>query len=367
MIDWTSQATLQGSAARLWQRVKDLPFSGIIDIIAKLAAPAAVILAALLAQSFQSSLSTSQMLTAREQSDTQIRAEMFKAITEKLLGTKELDSDPMRKAVFTELLALNFHEHFQLKPLLTEVDDALRRQHDNERDKAQQALIQNRQYELLSVVRQVRARQTAMLLKPPYEVNWFEHWMPSYFVDHKVDQENYMRGKIKMLSVRFSGQGLSQDAPSACDVPKEEQGSHAYVGEPMEVNAPDGKGVIFISVNQPKDWKRETFTFRVLYQERTNKESAVPIKPIKTDALPTSASGAVEFDITQFDLPMTDNTMLPSGSRYAIFIDSICPDGRGSGVVKFALMWFPKDYFPPRERPTNYQELRQKLNVPLDQ
>jgi len=59
------------------------------------------------------------------------------------------------------------------------------------------------------------------------------------------------------------------------------------------------------------------------------------------------------------------HTLLWSGSRYAVYIDQICGiNGQpGPKAVKFGLMWFPEDYFPPRERPTNYHDVREKLNV----
>ena len=48
-----------------------------VDLLAKLSAPAVVILGALLAHKFQESMTMATLLSQREQSDTSIRAEMW--------------------------------------------------------------------------------------------------------------------------------------------------------------------------------------------------------------------------------------------------------------------------------------------------
>jgi len=374
-----------------WQRLRTLPFKDAIDITAKLAAPVAVLVGALLAQSFQSSLSATQLLAAREDSDTKIRAEMFKAITEKLLGNKDKEPPPERKAVFTELLALNFHEHFELKPLMVDVDDALLAQLAKPATKAdERTRTNNKRLELLSVARRVRARQTAMLIRPygAHAVAGWAPWSPN--AAKAAEELRFTYGDLRMISVRFTGRHPSdKDAvPSPCDVPKREAGQSACFTEPVFENAPDGQGAISIAVNKA-DWKRQAFTLLITsmaHQTELSPQEKKKLEDQSTGVAPrcdglrpntsstelvatATAKGSVEFEITWFDLPLTDNTPLWSGSRYAIFIDRVCPEdgGEGEKVVKLALMWFPKDYFPPRERPTNYRQFREKLNLPLGQ
>ncbi|MBE2258245.1 MAG: hypothetical protein H6942_03940 [Candidatus Accumulibacter sp.] len=408
-------AKARALARRLRQRVGRPPpplCKEWADILAKLAAPAAVLIATVMAQSYQSSQNASQMLAAREASDTKIRAEMFKAITDRLLGDKE--PTPDRKAVFTELLAFNFHEHFELKPLMREVDEALRVEREELRRELARTtapdqkarigasinVVTERLLELQSVVARVRARQTAMLVKPPYQPyvvpDWVPDWLPLFrdAARSKAAEERYARGEVRMLSVRFSGPRWTEENlhPSPCDVPEDVLGQNACVNESMFENAPDGRGAISIFVKKPDPAHQRSDTFSVAIQqiprmhELSEAEKAALAKVVLPTlpkpcgeanedpedskvTVPTSLGKLVEFDVTRYDLPFTDNTPLTTGSRYALYIDRICPADPEKGfheVVKFGLMWFPKDYFPPRERPTNYHELRQRLNVPVE-
>ena len=359
----------------------------VLDILGKLAAPAAVVVAALVAQNFQSSMTVSQMLSQREQSDTQIRAEMFKSITDKLLRNED-PVQPERRAVFSELLALNFHEHIELKPLLQEVDDALLDKTNSGITAAQSKLVALRREELHSVARRVRERQVAMLVRDvsghqPKQAwaSWgaWNLWTPpSASAEHASEE-----GKIRYIGVRFSGPRVSAAAGSSrpCDAEPEE-GQNVCVAEAAIENAPDGRSSISIAVTEP-DWKREAFTIQIKRGPRLEltQEELANLKRqeiggsdkcgenIADDAGDASAGTAgpavVEFQTTWFDFPLTDNTLLATGSRYSVFVDQVCYDKRsGQNTVKLGLLWFPKDYFPARERPTNYRQLREKLKLP---
>ena len=360
------------------------------DIAAKLAAPAAVILGAILAHSFQSSLSVTQLLSAREESDTKIRAEMFKAITERLFrgegGDKGGDLTPERQAVFAELLALNFHEHIELKPLLSEVDSGLIARKAAQQDAKEQRKIEAKREELRAVARRVRARQTAMLYRPtPGETSaagiWAS-WLPS--AQAAEQERSYKNGRLRMIGVRFRGyrpgHGLASHSP--CDV-VEMEGQNTCVREPVFENAPDGKGALAVTVTE-EDGDKQSFLLQV-----KPLNSLVPEDGARDQAqgsitgpvaecgrrLPDSKKGgfqasqgvpSVQFETTWFDFPLTDNTLLASGARYAIFIDQVCYDNKQRlEGAKLGLLWFPRDYFPARERPTNHRQLREKLNLPV--
>jgi hypothetical protein len=78
-----------------------------------------------------------------------------------------------------------------------------------------------------------------------------------------------------------------------------------------------------------------------------------------------------EFWVTWFDFPFTDNTVLPDGQRYGIYIDEICQEARkksdantisGPNAVRLAVLFFPEDYYPSRERPVSSKQIRDKLD-----
>src|SRR2546423_1235834 len=97
-----------------------------LDVFAKLLGASAVLLVALFANSLQGRLTGASIQSQREQAESQLRASMFNSLISPISGPQTGDK-PMpadREVVLTELLALNFNENFEMKPLL---DDANRR------------------------------------------------------------------------------------------------------------------------------------------------------------------------------------------------------------------------------------------------
>jgi len=359
-----------------------------VDLLAKLSAPAVVVLGALLAHKFQESMTMATLLSQREQSDTSIRAEMFKAITDRLLGDKGGKLKPDRQAVFAELLALNFHEHIELKPLMEEVDHDLSKKLAAAKTNTERNAYELKLAELQSVARRVRVRQTALLYHPdqdkqpphPAFASFTPSWVP--WVGTKPGEPGE-KGLLRLISVRFDGPRYSADSASKsrCDVdetakPGEPEGRNVCSKDLLIETAPSGRIALTISIDHA-DWKRQSFTLSVkpgLAEKPSGEGDSAPIGAADacggpSGKLRTTADGAnvataggssVQFETTWYDFPLTDNTQLADGSRYAVFIDDVCPKQR---TVKFGLLWFPIDYFPARERPANYHDLRAKLGL----
>ena len=83
---------------------------------------------------------------------------------------------------------------------------------------------------------------------------------------------------------------------------------------------------------------------------------------------PASSTAAIadyrfDFDLTSFAFPFTDNAVLPSGNRFAFFIKDVSEldDTGTSKIMRVGLRWFPQNYYPPTERPTDYKEFRKAL------
>src|SRR5687768_4096171 len=98
-----------------------------LDVMMKLTVPLGAIVAAWLANHFEQNRSNLQLINQREQAESSLRATMFGQLIAPIAGPGEggADLDPIRYAVLAELLTLNFHEHFELKPLLQDADDRL--------------------------------------------------------------------------------------------------------------------------------------------------------------------------------------------------------------------------------------------------
>src|SRR5262252_107717 len=98
-----------------------------LDVLMKLTVPLGAIVAAWLANHFEQNRANLQLINQREQAESSLRATMFGQLIAPIAGPggSDADSDPVRYAVLAQLLTLNFHEHFELKPLLQDADDRL--------------------------------------------------------------------------------------------------------------------------------------------------------------------------------------------------------------------------------------------------
>src|SRR3982751_5849870 len=97
-----------------------------LDVVMKLTVPLGAIVAAWLANHFEQNRSNLQLINQREQAESSLRATMFGQPITPIAGPGNgAGMGPIRYAVLAQLLTLNFHEHFELKPLLQDADDRL--------------------------------------------------------------------------------------------------------------------------------------------------------------------------------------------------------------------------------------------------
>ena len=96
------------------------------DPILKLAGSVVIVSGAFLVHSYESKLSAVTLISEREQAQSQLRASMFRNLITPISGpSKEKVIESHRERVLVELLALNFHEDFEFKPLMLHVDKRL--------------------------------------------------------------------------------------------------------------------------------------------------------------------------------------------------------------------------------------------------
>ena len=308
----------------------------ILDWVVKLLPVIATILLAILAENYKASLTTSTLLSEREKADSQLRTEMFSRLVDPISGAKSgTDVSREREQLLAELLSLNFHEHIGLKPLLSHVDGRLARESvDIDEAKAEAARLARQSFR--SVVGSVIARQTAMLTRS------------------NGDGPNESGAQIQKLDI-----GLPNlDAKLAATLQRKNDFVKPF-NEPIELENPARTHSLFLTVREP-NWYNETFRVEVgIYAKKSGVELA------KHD-----------FQLSWFDFPLTDNTLLADGTRFAIVLDQVYDtDGRIAGAkldqaksdvtkrVRISIVWFPKDYIAARERPTNYREFRKSLGL----
>src|SRR5438045_1074191 len=99
----------------------------VLEVLAKLVGASAVLVVALIANSVQSKITGVSIQSQREQAESQLRASMFGSLIAPISGPQSGDK-PMpadREVILTELLALNFNENFEMKPLMEDANKRL--------------------------------------------------------------------------------------------------------------------------------------------------------------------------------------------------------------------------------------------------
>ena len=256
------------------------------------------------------------LMNQREQSETALRSAMFKELVGPLLQTgidgpaSDEQADlprAQRLALLAELLTLNFHEHFELGPLLRYVD-TLPGQTEDARTR------------LRSTARRVISRQLAPMLaaveSPPGRSPGFIEISLNSDVGAPLDTP---------LSCAIPG-STSPSAPVGSSISLD--CSTTASGSPLHVISPDGRDNLQISI-RAVDWADQTVGIyaRVLDGKAGQQTNTPPI----------------EFTLSPYSLPFSDNTLLSSGNRFGIYLTrvDIVPDV--VRVMRLSFIWFPKD------------------------
>ncbi|MDE2485558.1 MAG: hypothetical protein KGL32_10000, partial [candidate division NC10 bacterium] len=131
-------------------------FNWFVDFLGKVGVPLIAASLVFAASTLQNRITSMNLLSEREKAESELRASMFKSLIEPFVG-KGGSIPPDREQLLVELLALNFHEHFELKPLLERVDQNLTLRNP-ERIKA-------RKESLRSITRRLIDRQISIFIK----------------------------------------------------------------------------------------------------------------------------------------------------------------------------------------------------------
>jgi len=315
-----------------------------LDALAKLVGAFAVVAVAIFANSLQTRVTGISIQSQREQAESQLRASMFTSLIAPIVGPQK-DGQPVpadRERLLAELLALNFHENFELKPLLEDAAQRLAAEAENKPKGAAEAA--DLRESLWSVARRIAERQKA-------SIAW--EWETFRSNEH---QQSRLLGLVGSWRAAAESDGCEvyflniDPSPRRPEIIKAGSSCEVSIAfkETVDLLSPDRNYTLRLVVSNP-DWKNQTV-----------KLSAQPFLSGQDSAKPTDPTYA--FDLTWFDLPLTDNTLLPDGNRFAAYLRTFYPDLQ---KVVVAVMWFPKGYFTPRERPLNYTEVQQLLGRKL--
>jgi hypothetical protein len=258
----------------------------------------------------------------REESETNLRSAMFRELVGPLLQSETeaaAKGDPadlpraQRLALLAELLALNFHEHFELGPLLRYVD-TLPGQTEDSRQR------------LRSTSRRVISRQLAPLLSSATSA---DRKHPAFIeLSLNSDASEPADREISCALPEGSATGRPNSVSLQC--------SSTAAGVPLQIVSPDGKDGLQINV-RAVNWAAQTVgIYAVLLGPGGESQSHTP---------------PIEFSLSPYSFPFSDNTLLPSGNRFGIYLTRIDDIPEVARIMRLSFVWFPKDFVPPRERP----------------
>jgi hypothetical protein len=294
-----------------------------LDVLMKLTVPLGAIVAAWLANHFEQNRANLQLINQREQAESSLRATMFGQLIAPIAGpgASGADMDPVRYAVLAQLLTLNFHEHFELKPLLQDADDRL----SQYKGPVPQPEIQMARSNLRQAAHRVIQRQIAQLWEDQIvECTPAANMETTFQFVSDPDLEESFGGTSDSSTVLVPGKELKA----------------------FTVTSPDCRDKLSIVFDKP---------------DFTSERVPILISPAEPGGAITDYR--FDFRLTSFAFPFTDNAVLPSGNRFAFFIKDVSSlDDTGSiKIMRVGLRWFPQNYYPPTERPTDYKEFRKAL------
>jgi hypothetical protein len=286
-----------------------------------------------------------ETINQREQAESALRTSMFRELVSPVVGdTGAMVEEPARLALLAELLALNFHEHFELGPLLLYVDELPN----------QTAANRSR---LRSIGRRVISRQLAVLGPAGNEVKGaqcasertdVDIWLTSDASEPIDQRQTCQMVQSDGTSAYFACSNMDDDTPELAP----------FIVSSLDCQ--DRLSVLLADLN----WA--TNTVRVL-------ATSTPAAAASGAAAPAVAIPEfVEFTLSPYALPFSDNTLLRSGNRFGIYVRQIEPSREPceppscdptTRLMRLSLIWFPREFIPPRERPTDFEHIRRSLKL----
>ena len=107
-------------------------------------------------------------------------------------------------------------------------------------------------------------------------------------------------------------------------------------GTPLRIVSPDGRDNLQVNI-RAVSWAAQTVgIYSVLLGANGETQAHTP---------------PIEFTLSPYSFPFSDNTLLPSGNRFGIYLTRIDDIPGVARIMRLSFVWFPKDFVPPRERP----------------
>lgn len=307
-----------------------------LDVIAKLIGAVAIAGVTYVGYTYQSKASLSSVINQREQAESQLRASMLSDLVEPIIGKNGAVSDAadlQRQRLLAEMVTLNFHDHFEFKPLLLEVDGRLLKAHDTVGHG-----------KIASDARRVIDRQINMLTS-----------IEGVTRNGRTDGYKAKITRIDLVDPTPS-KSLNKASQGNCTTEGDIVANKPSLTEPTSicVTSPDKKVCLLLRFGYP-DYPNNSVVMgsKIIYPDSTAECN------INLDNITTPRADIKQLDeahLSIFDFPLTDNSKImwdEKEYRYSVSLYQIDNDR-----ITLKLVWFPQGYVTERERPTQYAGLR---------
>ena len=136
------------------------------------------------------------------------------------------------------------------------------------------------------------------------------------------------------IGARSGGQFFGKNVPTK---QFRQVGDGTQVSQTVSLRSPvGGEHPVDVTISAP-DWGNQTVEVSLKIKSSTEESSSDTTK---------------NFTLTWYDLPFTDNTLLSDGYRFALVLGDMDTEILPR-TANLKFIWFPRNYFPPRERPIN--------------
>src|SRR6266481_4067197 len=226
-----------------------------LEVLAKLVGASAVLVVALFANSLQSRLTGVSIQSQREQAESQLRASMFNSLIAPIAGP-QIGERPMpadREVILTELLALNFNENFEMKPLM---EDAIKRLAAENTAKSKDG--EDPREALWSIARRIAERQKASIAREwsASESAGSSSMLPlgSLFLPWKSASDSRQGCQVYYLNLDARTERHGEPVSAGADC----QASAAF-GDIVDLKSPDGNYTLRLVAVHP-NWSDQTIS-----------------------------------------------------------------------------------------------------------
>jgi hypothetical protein len=287
----------------------------------------------------------SQLMSSREQADSGLRKDVLMSTMASFLAAE--DTDIESKLLRLELLATNFHDSLNLKPLFLHLDRLLVASSKGEVAWEEEAAERVRSGKAQEEREQQHAAAwgVAGLTVAPTKGGgkwrgWEPQRMPPEEVEKKRDRlEKMAREVARKQMVVLEAVGKTAELLLSPKLEEEGKQEKEKSDEPRTEVVPmalDGVGREFRIQLIGADEDRRDVEIRVSIFTRGESEAAG-----ETD---------VVFSVGFYDFPMIDNLRLSRDQRLAVVLMAFAGNGEDS-VAKLRLLYFPGRYACLREKP----------------